>query len=278
LDFGLLLLILFILAPLLERLLGMGRGQQPPQGPGGPQGPRPGQRTPGEPMPGQGQRRMPQPRDAEEEELPFRSVPAGHRNEEDPAAGMLPDDLWEILTGEKRPPRQAPPQQGQEAAPQPVLQRQERPDPVRPVPPPVDRRPDLAQRNEARRAEEQRRRDQRDREGTRGRPAAPPRERSLPPVEVRDRSPRERERLRPAGPPPGPADRHVRPMPVRAQPVLVSYDADLTGDEVRPLRSPARDDAATVAPSPRVQLFGNVADLRKAIIAAEVLGRPRGLD
>jgi RNA polymerase sigma factor (sigma-70 family) len=61
LDFGLLLIILVILAPLLERLLKAGQKQQPPEE-GGPQVPR----RPGQPLPRQQPRRMP-PADDEEE-------------------------------------------------------------------------------------------------------------------------------------------------------------------------------------------------------------------
>jgi hypothetical protein len=98
LDFGLLLIIVFILAPLLEKLLGAGRqrpGQQPPVPPGG----RPQQGR----VPPSQRSRVPA-----DDDTPFRSVPASHDDDES-AASVLPDDLWEILTGERRAPRQDAP-------------------------------------------------------------------------------------------------------------------------------------------------------------------------
>jgi hypothetical protein len=278
-NFGLLLIILFIVAPLLERLLKAGR--QPPEQ-GDPEAPR----GPGQPLPRQQPRRMP-PADAEED-LPFRSVPAGHQREESAAADMLPDDLWEVLTGEKRP--------------QPRQRREEprAPAPTAPVPPPVDRRPDMgAHREQSRQQRAQRDRDreealerraqrERDRDKARERPLTPPRERSLPSVEMRDRSPRERERLGPAGPPPSDADRHVRPVPVRTAPVVVSYDVGIPGSEERHARFHERLDrdaadaaaaaAARSASQPRLFNFDDPTELRHAIIMNEVLGRPKGLE
>ena len=93
-DPALLLIIVFIVAPLIERLLKAGKGaQQPPEQ-------RPQQRIPP-------QQRVPQPR-------PQARLPQ-HRGEragrsEDAAAEMLPDDLWEILTGERRTPRAPAPE------------------------------------------------------------------------------------------------------------------------------------------------------------------------
>jgi hypothetical protein len=277
LDFGLLLLIVFILAPLLEKLLG-GRGQQPPEQ--GPPGRKPGQPLPGQRLPGQ--QPPPMPRGEREiEEVPFRSVPAGHTEEDEAAAGMLPDDLWEILTGEKRPPARSGPRQDAEAAP-----------PV-PVPAPPPRQPDAAQRRDeqfrleqqrdAQRREEQRRAAERERERIRNRPAGAPRDRRPSPVEVRGRTVRETEPVRrPAGPPPGDADRLVRPVPVRAAPAVASYRTAADG-EARHARFQARleqdaADAAAAAPPPRVELFADVESLRRAIIVSEVLGRPRGLE
>jgi hypothetical protein len=89
-DPAILLIIVFIVAPLIERLLKAGKGaEQPPE-----QGP---------------QQRMPQQRPSQP--FPNRETQQAQRRQEsasaedDAAAAMLPDDLWEILTGERRPPR-----------------------------------------------------------------------------------------------------------------------------------------------------------------------------
>ncbi|HSJ24909.1 MAG TPA: hypothetical protein VK929_09595 [Longimicrobiales bacterium] len=279
-DFGLLLIIVFILAPLLERLLGLGRGQQqPPQ-----QGPRPGQRRPGQPGTPQPQRRAPAPID--DEEVPFRSVPAGHDStSDDAAAGMLPDDLWEILTGEKRPTTRGG-KEPVDAAPPP---------PVTPVPAP--RGPDAAQRRDqkfrleqqrdAERRAEAQRAAERERERIRNRPAGAPRERRPQPAEMRTPVPPQASRQRrPAGPPPSDADRLVRKVPVRAARVAISQDEIILGAEERHDRFHERIDreaaeaaeAAAAAAAPQVELFEDRQALRRAIIVSEVLGRPRGLD
>lgn len=88
-DPAILLIIIFIVAPLIERLLKGGKGaQQPPEQ-------RPQQRLPQhQPFP---QRQPPQRRQE--------PVAGPAADEDDAAAGMLPDDLWEILTGEKRSPQ-----------------------------------------------------------------------------------------------------------------------------------------------------------------------------
>jgi hypothetical protein len=80
--FPLLLFLIFILAPLIEQLRKKGQQQPPPP---------PARR----PLP-----RAPQQRSETEEE-------AGRPAE--PAATMIPDELWQILTGERRPPEPPPP-------------------------------------------------------------------------------------------------------------------------------------------------------------------------
>lgn len=93
-DPAILLIIIFIVAPLIERLLKAGKGaQQPPQQ-------KPQQRMPPQPFP----QRQPQQRRRE-------PVAGRPENEDDAAAAMLPDDLWEILTGEKRSPQLPVPQE-----------------------------------------------------------------------------------------------------------------------------------------------------------------------
>lgn len=80
----LLMFLFFVLAPILE---GLKRKNKPPSPPREQQ-----RRVP----PRQPQRQLP----AE----PSRTEEVGSRSREESAAGMVPDDLWEILTGQKRPP------------------------------------------------------------------------------------------------------------------------------------------------------------------------------
>ena len=81
--FPLLMFIIFILGPIIEALTKKKRGQQPPPPP---------------------QRRPPIERPSRTEEISTRS-----RVEED-ASAMVPDELWEILTGQRRAPTaQLPP-------------------------------------------------------------------------------------------------------------------------------------------------------------------------
>ena len=88
-DPAILLIIVFIVAPLIERLLKAGRDAQQPDDP--PQQRMPPQRPP--------QHRIPQRTEPQ--------VPAPAQREDEAAAAMLPDDLWEILTGERRTPAPA---------------------------------------------------------------------------------------------------------------------------------------------------------------------------
>lgn len=89
-DPELIFILIFILAPLIERLLNAGKKKKTPQPP---------------------QQRLPESY-RDEEERPRVLVA---RREEQSAAEMLPDDLWEILTGERRAPRAPVP-----APPEPV--------------------------------------------------------------------------------------------------------------------------------------------------------------
>jgi hypothetical protein len=95
--FPILMLLVFVLGPILEGLKRKNKGQQPPQ-----QRPLPPRPAP---------RRLPETSSRTEE------VSSRARTEEN-AATMVPDDLWEILTGQKRPsvlttPQPAPPQKKQ---------------------------------------------------------------------------------------------------------------------------------------------------------------------
>jgi hypothetical protein len=248
-DFGILLLILFILAPLLEKLLKAGRPKEPPV-----------EQGPGQQLPQQRQRSLPGEQGA----------PA----DDEAAAGVLPDDLWEILTGERRPSRQqqqpraesrpAPP-----AEPRPAAPRAERP------PPPVRDRERVGRHVADRPA---------------GRPARTEpvvRERRLPSVEMGGQRPAPGgmvRRERSAGPPPSDADRLVRKVRVHEAPAIVSLEAPIEAGEIRrakfqkrlaDMSAPAR---VTSGADPKVMLFGSNADLRRAIIVSEVLGKPRGLE
>lgn len=97
-DPAILLIIVFIIAPLIERLLKAGKDAKLPP----PQQPR-------APLP----RPQPPRSSAEHSEQESPRVVIARREEES-AATMLPDDLWEILTGQQRAPEPPP------TVPQPV--------------------------------------------------------------------------------------------------------------------------------------------------------------
>jgi hypothetical protein len=84
---------IFVVVPLLEKLLKGAKGAKGP----------PPQRMPGPPqrMPGP-QQRFPPPA---QRHLPSREEPAArHETEMDRAAQMIPPELWEILTGQRQAP------------------------------------------------------------------------------------------------------------------------------------------------------------------------------
>jgi hypothetical protein len=253
-DFGILLLILFILAPLLEKLLKAGRPKEPPE-----------------------EQQQPRPR------MQQRSLPGEERTragaDDETAAGVLPDDLWEILTGERRPPRE------------PDVPRPEpRPEPVaRPEPRPAPRaeRPTPARERELERVRVGRQVPDRAAAGRPARAEPPSRERRLPSVEMGRQRPAPGgmvRRERSSGPPPSDADRLVRKVPVHEAPAIVSLESPIESGEIRRARFQKRlaqmSDPALVTSGadPKVMLFGSRAELRRAIVAAEVLGRPRGLE
>ena len=98
--FPLLMLLIFVLGPILEGLKRRSKGGRPPEERRPP--PRvPQQRVPQQRVP---QQRLPQQTSRTEEVSP------GTRRQEESAAAMVPDDLWEILTGQKRPPVLTTPQ------------------------------------------------------------------------------------------------------------------------------------------------------------------------
>jgi hypothetical protein len=246
-DFGILLLILFILAPLLEKLLKAGRPKEPPVGQ--------------DPQQQAGQR-LPQQRQS----LPGDERMSVETADDEPAAGVLPDDLWEILTGERRP--KPPPRPATPAEPRPAPPAERRPPPVR------EREPVGRQLPER----------------SAGRPARTEpvvRDRRLPRVEMGGQRPAPGgmvRRERSSGPPPSDADRLVRKVRVHEAPAIVSLEAPIEEGEIRRARfqkrlagmsAPAR---VTSGADPKVMLFGSNEDLRRAIIVSEVLGKPRGLE
>ncbi|HET9438561.1 MAG TPA: hypothetical protein VFO52_00235 [Longimicrobiales bacterium] len=101
--FPIILFIIFFLAPLIEGLRKKNKNQPPPTQ----------RRTP----PRVPQQRLPQqqlPRPSRTEEV------SSKPRQEESAAAMVPDDLWEILTGQKRPPVLTTPQPlPQEGKPRP---------------------------------------------------------------------------------------------------------------------------------------------------------------
>jgi hypothetical protein len=259
-EFSILLLIIFILLPLLEKLLKAGRPPQQDQQ----------QDEAGLPP----RRRTPPAEEQEQLHAGPRSPPAG--DEDEAAAAMLPDDLWEILTGERRPraeprpmdqdvpvePRQtpaaAPPQPDRE----PILG--SRPEPVRTRtgPDPRERRLPPAEKRPLPRAAERR----------------------LPSVEMRRARPAEAPHRRPAAPPPSAADKLVRKVKVHEPPTLVPMMGTTIEDsDVRRARFHERlasgPPAATIARrGVHAYAFGSSEELRRAIVLREVLGPPKGLE
>jgi hypothetical protein len=112
-DAGFLIfLFIFFVLPLLQRILGGGKQQQPPGG-------RPGQRPPARVPPPQ---RRPLPDARERTPTATQPSPASRPSAEtsdaDRAAQLIPAELWEILTGERRmpaPQRPVPPTPSPEA-------------------------------------------------------------------------------------------------------------------------------------------------------------------
>lgn len=211
--FPLLLFLIFILAPLIEQIRKKGR---PPQ-----------QRPPTQrPLPG-----PPPARRSETEEVSGKSA--------DSASVMIPDDLWQILTGERRPPAQSQP------APAPPKQ----PWDVVYVPPPEEAEAD----EEALVTEDvnvETRRSSREIESyeeARRRPA--PQTLEQPPVIVS-------------------LEQEILPAPARH----VAFHERLAASADLATSVPQRPAAAPLLP------FGDPGELRRAFILQEVLGRPRGLD
>jgi hypothetical protein len=109
----LLLFFFFVVIPILERVFGKGRQQAPPP-------PQPRREAPPEEWQ---QEREPRGQPRALDRPPYRDESAGvgaHTDQDAPAADMVPDDLWEILTGEKRQrPAQGAPRPEPEWEPDP---------------------------------------------------------------------------------------------------------------------------------------------------------------
>lgn len=229
---ALILIIAFIVAPLIERLLKAGKqGQdQPPPQPRAPQPRAPEQRIPAERFPRDG-------RGSSEDADP--PVVVSRRTESDEAAaGMLPDDLWEILTGERRTPR--------ETLPQP-----------RPVPQPSYEEEDYS-------LEE---------------PYSLEDGGSLEnqsPGEWITTSPEDDAVMMPE-------KVYTRPNPIRAVPKVVSleqleYDSEIRHDEFHDRLDSLGGAAKVRRPALSAYRFRTDEDLRRAIVMAEILGPPKGLE
>jgi hypothetical protein len=233
-DPAILLIIVFIVAPLIERLLKAGKQN--------PQLPPPQQRIPQRPR-----QRLPHEQQPEEWEQDEQEQQAGGYRAEsrgDPAAEMLPDDLWEILTGERRP-RPGP-----------------RPAPGASLP----REFDYTQEEEGQSLEGRSLED----EGL-----------LQTPSEVQSSGewstePATLEVVLPAEP-------YIRPNPVRLAPKVVSleeidFDYDQRHDEFHDMLDSLDGPARVKRPALSPYRFKSNSDLRRSIVMAEVLGKPRGLE
>lgn len=212
--FPLLLFLIFILAPLIEQIRKKGKDQQQPPPP-------PGRR----PLP-----RAPEQR-SDTEEVSSR--------ETEPASTMVPDELWQILTGERRLPEPPPP------APPPETQPSWD---VVYVP-----SPDETEEVKAEGTGVSERLDVQVRRMRREEAALQARRRRLAPVSLED------------------------------IPIIQSLETEPLGEEARHSafhgRMAALDEPATVARSRKpVLALNSRAELQRAFVLTEVLGRPRGLE
>ena len=222
-DPALLLIIVFIVAPLIERLLKAGKGaQQPPEQ-------RPGQRIPP-------QQRVPEPRP--QPRLPQHRQESAGRSE-DAAAEMLPDDLWEILTGEKRTPRAPAP--APEVEPELIDERY-----------PVEAYPDETL------SLEEAALDQPSERGWMSR---------LPEDTEVVVSPEAYERPLP--------ERHL-PRVVSME--ALEFDTEKRHDSFHKRLETLKPAAKVRRPAPSLYRFTNDEDVRRAIVMSEILGPPKGLE
>jgi hypothetical protein len=231
-DPAILIIIVFIVAPLIERLLKAGKQNQQQQNQQQQQ-----QRMPPRPRPRLPREELPEQWGQEEDGQP-ESRPVLHRAEtrDDAAAEMLPDDLWEILTGERRPPQRPSPQR----LPEEVT--------------PIEETLSL----EAESLEEE------------GSLEVQPSGRwmSTPPEQFEVTLPPEP---------------YIRPNPLRPAPKVVSreeltFDPEQRHDEFHDRLDGLGGPARVKRPAPSTYRFRNDEDLRRAIVTAEILGTPRGLE
>ncbi|HSK17676.1 MAG TPA: hypothetical protein VK912_00945 [Longimicrobiales bacterium] len=220
----LLILIVFVVAPLIEKLLKAGKGaQQPPEQ-------RPQQRIPP-------QQRVPQPR-------PQARLPQQHREEragrsDEAAADMLPDDLWEILTGERRTPRAPAP--APEVEPQDIEERY-----------PVEAYPDESLSLEEAALEQP---------SPRGWPSRLPEDTAVV------LSPEAYERPLPE-----------RDVPRVVSLEELEFDTEKRHDRFHKRLDTLKPAARVRRPAPSLYRFTNDEDVRRAIVMSEILGPPKGLE
>lgn len=235
-DPAILIIIIFIVAPLIERLLKAGKQnpQLPPQQQRMPQRTR--QRLPHE--------QQPEEWEADEQEQQVSGYRAESRD--DAAAEMLPDDLWEILTGERRPPQRPGP----------------RPAPDAGQPDGTDYSLEESSSFEDHSLEDE------------GLLRAPPRE-----AQSSGEWSMEPETIEVVLPP----EPYIRPNPLRPAPKVVSleeinFDYEQRHDEFHDMLDSLDAPARVRRPALNAYRFRTDADLRRAIVMAEILGTPRGLE
>ncbi|MGH7446637.1 MAG: hypothetical protein ACRELT_03700 [Longimicrobiales bacterium] len=256
-DPAILLIIVFILAPLIERLLKAGKqGREVPP----PQGRPPQQRGPQQRRPQQQDRHVEQQQDRlpapqgrpahhqgrmeqqqggaqqrdergwQQASVPRDAPPTAPHRQEEEAAAMLPDDLWEILTGERRAPA--------------------------PVPVPHDAREEVEEEYAFDAA---------------GPPDVPSAE-EWRPARTEDTAvvlPEEAA--------------YVRPVPRRDVPAVVSleeleFDGALRHEQFHERLEALGGPARVRRRAPNAYRFTDFADVRRAIIMSEILGTPKGLE
>lgn len=228
------LVVLFLLAPFLEKLLKAGRqAGQPPQPP---------------------QQRRTRP--AERQRLPdgrttTTSQPAEAQEARD-ASDLLPAELWEILTGQKRQERQPQP----ESQERPELEAERRPAPVK------TGRKTMAER----RAEVERKRAQR-MAAKRGEAASDEDTAVADLMRRRDR------------------EQAIRRSYDHTAPKIVSLETEPASEQVRHAAFHEKLDRLPRAPRRRQTAtrsldldIADTASLQRAMLIQEVLGRPKGLD
>ena len=223
------LIFIFFVLPVLERVL---KGKKKPPPGTGPPGPRP----PTRPAPQRRPLPMPEPRAEWEQPEPV--------EEESTADELIPDDLWAILTGERRPSPSPPPR------PAPPPQQRPAPAPRRAPPAPLARTPEPT----AARKVDEFDRVQRRTEAVRYRESEAELDALL----------RSRRRIDEQAP---------VVVSLETEPLAEAPRHDRFHDRLDKLSAPPTGyRKATVLPSLRDPM-----ELRRAIVLKEVLGKPKGL-